>query len=134
MSNEITVVAQVQVNNVNLQDISQPKSFQADQATANGPSPGAVTATTGGTNVSFAQLTLPGICTLHNCDQNNYVSYGLYETGSPGVFRPFGELLPGETNIVRFSRTLLTANAGADVLRLVAHSASVVVLVKCLDT
>lgn len=133
MANEISINAQVAVRMGNLQYQSNPGQFKANLSVANGPSPGAVTATTGGVNVSLAQLTLPGMLRITNTDSTNYVTFGLYEI-SGTIFRPFGELLPGETAILRLSRSVLTANTAADVIRLVAHTASCVVQFDCFDT
>lgn len=130
MANEISISAGIKLKNGNLAFSSSPTSFQANQSVANGPSPGAVKALTSGTTVSFAELTLPGWAAITNTDASNFVTYGLFD-GS--TFRPLGELRPGETAVLRFSRTMLTANAAADVFRLVADTATVIVLVNCLD-
>lgn len=130
MSKEFVVSSSLKLNNGNVHFASLPTSFSADQAVANGPSPGAMNATTGGVNVSFAQLTLPGLAVITNLDQTNFVTVGLYISST---FYPVAEVLPGESYVLRFSRTLLTANAGAAVVRLVADTASVHVAVQCFD-
>jgi hypothetical protein len=130
MSNEITVGAYLKVNNGNLQFGSTPSSFKADQATANGPTPGSILATTAGVTVSLAELTVPGMCQVTNLDSTNYVSFGLY-IGS--TFYPFGEVLPGESNVFRLARDILTANAGAAVLRVKANTANCYVNVSAFD-
>ena len=131
MAGTVTVSASLKVVNGNLQYQSQPTSYTASQATANGPAPGSVVATTAGVNVSFAALTLPGFVIIRNLDATNYVTWGLYDGTT---FRPVGELQPGESHVLRFARTLLTANAAADVVRLVANSANCNVQVQCFDS
>ena len=131
MSNEFTIGASVSVTNGNLKFVSPSVSYRANQTTANGPAPGAVTATTTGVNVSLSQLTLPGVTYVTNTDPTNYVTVGLYDGTT---FRPMLELLPGDSQVFRLSRTVLTANTGADVIRLVANTASVVVQFNCFDT
>lgn len=130
MSGSITVTSGIVVNNGSLQYNSYPKGFTATQTNANGPSPGTVTVTTGGVTIDLSKLTTPAIVHFVNLDPTNFVSYGLYDSTT---FRPFGELLPGESWVLRLSRTLLTANTAADVLRMVADTASVKVLVACFD-
>lgn len=130
MANEITISTQLVVNNVNLQ-YQASQTMRANQSVANGPSPGALKVTTGGVTVSLAQLTLGGIVQIINLDPTNYVSWGLLDGGN---FRPIGELLPGEFATFRLSRSVLTANAAADVIRLVANTATCNVQFNCFDS
>ena len=129
MTQQINGSIGLSINNGNLQ-FQSSNHLGATQVNANGPSPGAILATTGGVNVSFAQLVLPGVCLIKNNDPTNYVTIGLFD-GS--TFRPFAEVLAGETYLLRFSRTMLTANTAADVLRLVANTATVDVEILCFD-
>lgn len=129
MSNEISVVANLQVANGGL-TYNNKNSFKVDQATKNGPTPGAITVTTGGVTASLAQLTTPGSVIMTNTDATNYVRYGLYIAST---FYPFGEIGPLETAIFKLARDILTANTPAAVLRLVANTASCVVKLDVFD-
>ncbi len=103
MAGEITITSRLEVKNGNLQYVSKPDKFLADQSLAVGPTPGIITATTSGTVVTFDALTQPGVCRLQNQDSTNYVEVGLSD-GS--FFYPLLELLPGETYAVRLYRNL----------------------------
>lgn len=129
MANEMTITAGISQSNGNAR-YANKVSYQATQTTNNGPSPGSVTATTGGTTVSLAQLTTPGKVLFRNLDSTNYVRIGLYISST---FYPFMELLSGEAAVLTLSRDILTANTSAAVLRIVANTASVVVQVDCFD-
>ena len=130
MSNEFTISAQIKLNNGNLQYTGAPASYQANQTTQNGPTPGAVTATTGGIDISLTQLTTPGFVQITNLDSTNYVTFGLHD-GS--TYRPLGECLPGETAVFRLARNILTANTAADKLYLMANTANCNCLVNAFD-
>lgn len=130
MANEITVNASLNVNNFNQLYQSSPSVVRANQVNNNGPTPGAVVVLTSGVIISLAALVLPGYAQLHNLDRTNYVEYGLHD-GS--TFRPFGELLPGDIAVFRFSRRMLTANGTADGFYLKANSATCNVQVNCFD-
>lgn len=130
MTNEFRITAAVQLRNGNISVNTLPVSYNANQTTANGPTPGMVTATTSGVTVSLAQLTTPGFLMIQNTDATNYVQYGLYISST---FYPLGELLPGEVNVLRLARDILTANTGAAVLRLKSNTASCLVLVQAFD-
>jgi hypothetical protein len=105
MANEISVTSSLQINNGNLQYTSRPSAFRANMNGANGPVPGAVVASTSGTNVSFAPLVKPGMCRIQNLDSTNYIEWGLWDSGA-SKFYPLGEMFPGETYIIRLSRFL----------------------------
>jgi hypothetical protein len=126
MSNEFQIVSGIKLNNAPLVYSSQPTSFLADQTTRKGPTPGAVTipTTAGGTAINLSALTTPGICRVMNLDATNFVTLGTYVGGT---FNPFMELLPGETYVLRMSRTI------GSTLRALADTASVVLLVECFD-
>jgi hypothetical protein len=129
MSNSFTVVSQLKQTNGNGQTTYQslPNSFSAIQTNANGPSPGMITATTGGTNISLSQLAVPALCRIMNTDATNYVTIGTY-VGT--TFTPFMELQPGESFVFRLSRSIL---GGGAVLRAVGNAGSVNVLVEAFD-
>lgn len=86
---------------------SRPTGFNADVTGTNGPTPGAVAIATSGTIISFAQLTTPGLCRLMNMDDDNYVTYGIWDPAL-SKFYPLGELQPGESYVLRLSRFLQT--------------------------
>lgn len=132
MANTVTISTQLKIVDANGNAIYQslPTSFTGTQTATNGPSPGMVTATTSGVTVSLAQLSTAAYGRIRNTDPTNFVTVGLYDGTT---FRPFCELLPGESYPLRLSRTLLTANAGADVLRVKADTNSCNVLFEIFD-
>jgi len=105
MANEIQVNSYVTIANGNLQYTSSPTSFLADMTGTHGPSPGAVTATTAGVDISFTQITIPGVCVIQNLDATNFVTFGIWDPES-GLFYPLGEVQPGEIYVFRLSRQL----------------------------
>lgn len=114
---------------------SSPRAFNVTQTNVGGPTPGTVTvAASPGTTISLSALTTPGIVQIVNLEPSggNFITFGLWEaTGS--IFRPFGEVWPGETFNWRFSRSILTANTAADVFRIVADTAACKVLVAAFE-
>lgn len=84
---------------------SQPTTFTVDVSGTKGPSPGAIQVTIAGTDVDFSQLTTPGLCRIMNLDPTNYVEYGIRDVASR-KFYPLGEILPGETYVLRLSRNI----------------------------
>lgn len=123
MADEARIQSYLQIRKGNLDYLSRPNSFVADVGTAFGPSPGAVTVTTGGTDVAFTGLTTPALCRLMNLDSTNFAEYGVWDGAT---FHPLGELLPGETYVLRLSRNLTT-------FRLRANTASCAVLVEAFE-
>lgn len=119
---------------------SQPNQFQADVSVARGPTPGMVEIDTDGTDIDLGQLDTPGLCRLMNLDASNYVEYGMWDPLTE-VFYPLGELLPGETYILRFSRNLQEAYDGTGTgtttatkrLRFKANSANCFVLIEAFE-
>lgn len=112
MANEATINLSMNIRKVDdttdlvlLDYRSQPSSFQADVTGTKGPTPGSISVSIAGTDVDFSQLTTPGLCRLMNQDPTNFVEYGIREPGT-GTFYPLGEILPGETYIIRLSRNL----------------------------
>jgi len=103
MSNEARVTCNLQITKGNLQHRSFPTAFLCDVVGTNGPTPGALLATTVGVDVDLSLLTTPGLCRLSNLDSTNYVIWGLHD----GVdFYPLGEILPGEFYVIRLFRYL----------------------------
>jgi hypothetical protein len=80
-------------------------TFRADVTGSKGPTPGSTLIATSGTDVDFTQLTTPGLVRLTNLSADNYVEYGVREPAT-GAFYPLGEILPGESYVLRFSRNL----------------------------
>jgi hypothetical protein len=105
MSNEARIQISLQVRRSNLTYLSQPTAFTADVAGPGGPSPGAILVGVGRTDVSLAQITNPGLCRLQNLDATNLVEWGVYDVAL-NKFIAVGELLPGESYVVRLSRFL----------------------------
>ncbi len=140
MSNEIRIRTSLQVRNGETDYQSRPTSFQADQSGTGGPSPGMVTATVDGVTVSFAELDDPAMCRIQNLDQANFVTYGVWDA-TLAKFFPLGELLPGESYVLRLSRYLgqelvgtgTMDSADSSGLRLKADYASCKVLVEAFD-
>lgn len=137
MANEADVRISLNIrksaNNIDFR--SNPTQFRANVDGAKGPTPGALTISTSGEDVSFAELTTPGLCFFHNQDPTNYVSLGIWD----GVeFLPLFELMPGEFYVMRISRFLGTSfgavpgtgsTDSGNTLRLKAHTAPCVVVV-----
>ena len=122
MTNEGKVTASLTITNGNLNYRSYPQQFNVDVAGAKGPVPGAISAAKTGTTVDLAQLTTPALCRITNLSTTNFVEYGM----SDGVeFYAFGEVLPGEFYIFRFSRYLFSSlGTGAAPLQLTLETSS----------
>jgi|SRR6185312_1802574 len=106
------VTANLQIVQGGLSYQSQPSAFQPSVSGTNGPTPGAVTITTSGTDISLAQLdAMGGLCVLCNIDSTNYVTVGIRDNVT-NEFYPIVELLPTEFYVVRLSRKLPKAEAG----------------------
>ena len=139
MANEATIRSSLQIRAGNVAYQSQPSSFQADVTGRKGPSPGAISALTTGTAVSFAELVTPALCRIMNLDATNFITVGVYDGAS---FFPVIELLPGESYVVRLSRYLNAefentgtgTNADANQLMVLADTAECVVLVEAFET
>ena len=82
---------------------SSPTSFQADVTGAKGPAVGALDVSVYGTEVNLSELTTPGFARFYNQDPTNYVTYGIRDPETD-VFYPLGEILPGESYVLRLSR------------------------------
>ena len=130
MTNEFTIKSGLTLSNGSLTHQTYTNSFQCDQTTKNGPTPGAISVTTSGVTVSLSQLTTPGIVVMRNLDATNYVRWGLYISST---FYPCGKIKPGEQYVFRLASDILTANSGAAVLRMVANSATCIVKVEAFD-
>lgn len=136
MSNEAQIRCSLSIRTGSIHYASQPTAFTADVAGRKGPAPGAFTVSTAGTDADLSELTAPGLCRIQNLDATNYVTFGIWEPDA-SLFYPLGELLPGETYVLRLSRDLgeqYTSVTGTGVannkLRFKADTASVVVLLE----
>lgn len=106
MANEIQVRSSLQIRNGNLKYQSQPTAFNATMTGVKGPTPGAILISSGGTQISLAQLaTLGGMCRVMNLDGTRTIEVGIYVV-SLSRFIPFMSLLPGETYVFRMSEHL----------------------------
>jgi hypothetical protein len=105
MSDEATIHCSLQITKDSLEYRSYPSAFQADVATAKGPSPGAFTASyTGtGTQVSFTNLSTPALAIVRNLDDTNYVELGVVVSGT---FYSLLEIQAGEFYPYRFGRNM----------------------------
>lgn len=103
MANEATVNCSLQIRLGNGMYQSQPSSFRADVSTFKGPSPGAVTVATTGTNIDLSQLVQPGLCRIQNLSDTYLVEVGIHDGA---LFHPLLELLAGESYVMRLSRNI----------------------------
>ena len=144
MSNEITVISNLQITNGSLIYRPGATSFKADMAgDAYGPTPGNLLVTVEGIDVDLTGLSsLGGWCRIQNLDavvsSVNYLSIGAWDGAS---FYPLHELLQGEHYQCRLSRDLAeefgtgtgTTGAGINTLRLKAYDATIPVLVEAFN-
>lgn len=102
MANEFLVRSGLQVKSGNV-SYSRNKTFRASLRADDvlGPTPGMMTISTAGEDISFAELGNPGLIWIENYDANNYIEYGLHD-GT--IFHYWGEVLPGEAFPIRLSR------------------------------
>jgi hypothetical protein len=91
---------------------SKPTSFGVTLVGTAGPTVGMVLVPTEGRDIYFEELDTPGLVRIQNLDTVNYVEYGVYDP-STATFFPLGEILPGETYILRLSRNLNEEYAGS---------------------
>ena len=139
MADEATIRVSMSILNGNLNYRSYPTDFQADVTGKKGPVPGAITAAVLGTSVSFAELTTPAWCRIANLDATNYVTVGILDPD--GDFYPFLEVLPGEFQVIRLSRSFgqswgvgtATSDSGCT-LHIQANTAPCIVLVEAFET
>lgn len=86
--------------------------YNVDVSAVNGPSPGAVTVTTSGTDIDLSQITEPGLCEIVNRSSDQLVTFGLWDSQNHS-FYSFGELNPGEGIAFRFSQDFGERDDGA---------------------
>lgn len=138
MANEVNVTARMEITSgVNKYRMSRDNFISSLVGTYNGPTPGAISVSVAGTDVSLAQLTTPGFCVITNLDLTNFVSVG---TWGDSEFIPLIEVGPGEFAMFKLSRNLGksygvgtgTTDSGAT-LRLKADTAACKVLVEAFE-
>ena len=132
MAGTATITGQLKINNAGQFYQSLPSSFQASIAGTGGPSPGQVTATTAGTDITLSQVGVGGMCRIQNLDPTNFVTVGIYDPTTT-TFYPVDDILPGEFYTRRLSSLLggvLPAGLTNKTLRVVANTASCKVLVE----
>lgn len=144
MASEVTVQSYMQLKKGFLEYQARPNAFTADMEGTVGPTPGAVLVSKYGTSIDLSQILVPGgLCRIMNLDADNYVEWGTYDLDAPrGTFYPVGELLPGESFVLRLSRQLgVQQGTGSGTafsdsglaLRMKAVGGSCVVLVEAFD-
>jgi hypothetical protein len=128
MSEEVNVSSSLQITKVDgsktlLSYQSSPTSFIGSMSGTKGPVPGSIQATLAGVDIDFSQLTTPAYCRMMNYDADNFVEYGIWDPEGD-TFYPLGEILPGESYVLRLSRNLQeefgtgTGTSGPDTNRL----------------
>lgn len=139
MADEAQIRSSLQIDIGNLEYRSNPTAFTADVSGSIGPTPGAFSVAVTGTDVNLSELTTPGLARIMNLDTTNYVSYGAWDGSS--IFFPLGELLPGESFILRLSRDLGkefgtgtgTTGAPNNTFRFKADTAAVICIVEAFE-
>ena len=115
MANEFTVTSSLKLVNGN-DSYSRTISFNADQTSAGGPSPGVTSIGTTHEAVTPADLTNLGWAVFKNLDTTNFVEVGVQVSTT---FYPFLKRLPGEQVQVRLSPSVsLFAKANTGAVRL----------------
>lgn len=141
MADEATIRTALQIKVGNLTYVSQPSAFTADVSVANGPTPGVVTCSTNGTDITLSQLASPGLCRIMNIDDTNYVDVGIW-SADQSEFLPFMRVLAGESYVIRLSPAInqewagtgTGTTAGVNTLRIKANTAACNVLVEAFDS
>lgn len=103
MADEITIRTSIRVRKGNLNYAPPSAIFSEDISDDKGPTPGFLTISTDGENVTFGELVTPGRVQIQNLDDTNYVEFGIHD-GT--LFHALGEILPGTEVTFRFSRNL----------------------------
>jgi hypothetical protein len=103
MADEIQIHVELTVDKGNLNWRSNPNRFNIDYASSKAPSPGGFEVPTTGKRVDLGALSSFGVAWIHNLDDTNFVTVGVYD-GSR--FHPVLEVGPGEFYPVKLSRYL----------------------------
>ena len=90
MANEITVALNVVVRKGNLSE-TLTANFKADQDGVGGPTPGVLSISTAGEDITLTDLVTPGLCVAQNVDSTNYIELGVHD-GT--LYHPSLELQP----------------------------------------
>jgi hypothetical protein len=122
MANEITSTIGLTLVNGNLR-VSFPQVARQYTQTTSGLSDQVLSIGTSEENVSFGDVSTPGILVLHNLDSTNYVEYG---QSDGGTMKKLGKLAAGDVHTFRL--------AGSVTLRMQANTAACKVRVMCLET
>lgn len=138
MANEARIGCGLSIRKGNLNYNALPAAFTATVTTVGGPLPGMLTASIYGTVVDLAGLSNPSLCRIMNYDATNFITFGVYDGAS---FFPLGELLPGESYVLRLSRYLnrefdntgTGTNADVNQLMVIADTAACKVLVEAFE-
>lgn len=136
MANEATIRSSLQIfkqsSNLTVLDYqSRPSAFTATVTGTAGPSPGVINVTTSGVDVDLTALTTPGLCRIMNLDATNYVQFGIWDGAT---FHDLGELLPGESFVLRLSRNIgLGVGTGYENLRLKADTDTCICIVEAFE-
>lgn len=121
---------------------SNPTAYTVDVTGSKGPTPGAITVSTAGTDVDLSELTTPGLCRIANVSVLSYMEVGIWDPAAGRLYLMM-ELDPGESNVIKLSRDIQeetgTGDPGTAVLdtdnrlRLKAIGASGVALVEAFE-
>ncbi len=140
MANEAAISVSLRISKGGLYYQSLPSSFRADVDGSGGPTPGAFTATTAGTDVDLSALSNPGLCRIQNLSDTYYVEVGVWNADQ-SEFYPMLRLLPAESFIVRLSPLVNQEYSGVgtgttgelNTLRVKAESQPCLVLVEAFE-
>jgi hypothetical protein len=122
MANEISATVGLSVVNGNLR-ISFPQLTRQYNQTASGLSDQVLSIATTAEDVSFGDVSTPGLCVIQNLDTTNYVEYGMSDSGT---IKKLAKLSAGDVHLIRI--------AASTTLRMQANTAACKVRVLCLET
>ncbi len=84
---------------------SNPTAYTVDVTGTKGPTPGAITVSTAGTDVDLSELTTPGLARISNVSVLGFMEIGLWDPEF-SRFYPLLEMDPGESQVVKLSRNI----------------------------
>jgi len=93
MASEISVVLQYSISKGFYKFEYSPGRVQIDQTGVGGGNPGVVSVGTAEENISFGDITTPGVLLMRNLDGTNFVTWGVDSASSLkacGILRPGG--------------------------------------------
>ncbi len=137
---QATIRSSLQIKVGELEYQSKPTDFKATVTGSKGPVPGAMSISTAGTDIDFSELVQPALCRFMNLDSTNFVEWGVWDPENTKFF-PVGEILAGETYVIRLSRNIQeefdtgtgTTGANTNRLRFKADTAAVDALVEAFE-